>query len=85
MQLRFHNLGTYFENATVCSKRTLKTTVATQLNKSKYKNLGRKKHCPYLRIMSSNFYPFKKFHFFFFCEEHVMEEKHLEIGDSKNK
>ncbi len=26
------NQGNYFENATACSKRTLKTTVATQLN-----------------------------------------------------
>jgi len=26
--------GTYFENATACSKRTLKTTVATQLSQA---------------------------------------------------
>jgi len=26
------NQGNYFENATACGKRTLKTTVATQLN-----------------------------------------------------
>jgi len=39
MQLRFQvitfvgsNQGNYFENATACSKRTLKTRVATQLN-----------------------------------------------------
>jgi len=25
------NQGTYFENATACSKRTLKTTIASQL------------------------------------------------------
>ncbi len=29
------NQGNYFENATACSKRTLKTTVATELKSSK--------------------------------------------------
>jgi len=34
------NQGNYFENATACSKRTLKTTVATQLKLTKLKNEG---------------------------------------------
>jgi len=37
------NQGNYFENATACSKRTLKTTVATQL-KSPLDNVNRKKN-----------------------------------------
>ncbi len=32
------NQGNYFENATACSKRTLKTTVATQLYSQMYEN-----------------------------------------------
>jgi hypothetical protein len=31
INLVWANQGNYFENATACSKRTLKTTVATQL------------------------------------------------------
>jgi len=32
------NQGNYFENAIACSKRTLKTTVATQLNKAAFRH-----------------------------------------------
>ncbi len=31
--------GNYFENATACSKRTLKTTVATQLKRHYYRTI----------------------------------------------
>jgi len=33
------NQGNYFENATACSKRTLKTTVATQLKEQAFKKI----------------------------------------------
>jgi len=36
------NQGNFLENATACSKRTLKTTVATQLNLREIKELGSK-------------------------------------------
>jgi hypothetical protein len=50
------NQGNYFENATACSKRTLKTTVATQL---KIPKMRPKKDC--LRVKKAKFLS-KSFH-----------------------
>jgi len=46
------NQGNYFENATACSKRTLKTTVATQLNEEFFRLML----LSYIILLSMNFF-----------------------------